>query len=76
MLGVASGSIWVENDGLTAEEEEGENGITVYCIPINDTTFELSFFWLSDTESRINELRFSEAVSLSFKIRLTYVTCF
>ena len=25
---------------------------TYYYIPINDTTFELSFFWPSDTESR------------------------
>ena len=32
-----------------------------YYIPINDTTFELSVFWPSDTESRINELRFSES---------------
>ena len=45
-------------------------------ILINDTTFELSVFWPSDTESRINELRFSESVSLSFKTRLTSVTCF
>ena len=44
--------------------------------PINDTTFELSVFWPSDTESRINELRFSESVSLSFKTRLTSFTCF
>ena len=47
-----------------------------YYIPINDTSFELSVFWLSDTESRINELRFSDSVSLSFKTRLTSVTCF
>ena len=44
---------------------------TCYYIPINDTSFELSVFWLSDTESRINELRFSDSVSLSFKTRLT-----
>ena len=43
-------------------------------IPINDTTFELSVFWPSDTESHINELRFSESISLSFKTRLTLVT--
>ena len=43
---------------------------------MNDTTFELSVFWPSDTESRINELRFSESISLSFKTRLTLVTCF
>ena len=47
-----------------------------YYIPINDTSFELSVFWLSDTESRINALRFSDSVSLSFKTRLTLVTCF
>ena len=44
-----------------------------FTVPINDTSFELSVFWLSDTESRINELRFS--ISLSFKTRLTSVTC-
>ena len=33
-------------------------------IPIHDTSFELSVFWPSDTESRINELRFSDSVSL------------
>ena len=42
-----------------------------YYIPINDTSFELSVFWPSDTESRINELRFSDSISLSFKTRLT-----
>ena len=47
-----------------------------YYIPMNDTTLELSVFWPSDTESRINELRFSECISLSFKTRLTSVTCF
>ena len=47
-----------------------------YYIPINDTTLELSVFWPSDTESQINELRFSESISLSFKTRLTSVTCF
>ena len=45
-------------------------------IHINDTTFELSVFWPSDTESRINELKFSDSVSLSFKARLTSVACF
>ena len=45
-------------------------------IPINDTSFELSVFWLSDTESRINDLKFSDSVLLSFKTRLTSVTCF
>ena len=38
----------------------------IYYIPINDTSFELSVSWLSDTESWINELRFSDSVSLSF----------
>ena len=47
-----------------------------YYIPITDTTLELSVFWPSDTESRINELRFSESITLSFKTRLTSVTCF
>ena len=47
-----------------------------YDIPINDKSFELSVFWLSDTESQINELRFSDSISLSFKTRLTSVSCF
>ena len=47
-----------------------------YYIPINDTTFKLSVFWPSDTESQINKLRFSDSVSLSFKTRLTSVTSF
>ena len=47
-----------------------------YYIPINDTALELSVFWPSDTESRVNELRFSESISLSFITRLTSVTCF
>ena len=50
--------------------------IISYNIPINDTSFELSVFWLSDTEDWINELRFSDSVSLSFETRLTSVTCF
>ena len=48
----------------------------IYYIPITDTTLELSVFLPSDTESPINELRFSESISLSFKTRLTSVTCF
>ena len=48
----------------------------IYFIPINDTTFELSVFWPADTENRINELRFSDSISLSFKTRLMLVTCF
>ena len=50
--------------------------ILIYYIPINDTTFDLSVFWPPDTESRINELRFSASVSLSFKTRLKSVNCF
>ena len=38
-----------------------------YYIPINDTSFGLSVFWPSDTERRINKLRFSDSISLSFK---------
>ena len=49
---------------------------SIYYIPITDTTLELSVIWPSDAESRINELRFSESISLSFKMRLTSVTCF
>ena len=49
---------------------------SIYYIPTSDTTVELSVFWLLDTESLINELRFSESISLSFKTRLTSVTCF
>ena len=48
-----------------------ENVNITYNIPLNDTYFELSVFWLSNTENRINELRFSDSVSLSFKTRLT-----
>ena len=51
-------------------------GISYYYIPINDTTFELSVFWSIDTESQINELMFSDSISLSFKMRLTVVTSF
>ena len=47
-----------------------------YYIPINGTSVDLSVFWLIDTESRINELRFSDSISLSFKTRLTSVSCF
>ena len=39
-------------------------------IPINDMPFELSVFLPADPESRINELMFSESISLSFKTRL------
>ena len=47
-----------------------------FYILITDTTLELSVFWPSNTESLINELRFSESISLSFKTRLTSATCF
>ena len=50
--------------------------IISYHIPINGATFELSLFYPSDTESQINKLRFSDFISLSFKTRLTWVTCF
>ena len=53
-----------------------EAHMVIYYIPITDTTLELSVFWPSDTESRINKLRFSESISLFFKTRLTSVTCF
>ena len=53
-----------------------DHDIVIYYIPINDTTLELSVFWPFDTEGWINELRFSESISLSFKTRLTSVTCF
>ena len=46
------------------------------CIPINDTSFEPSIFWSSDTKCQINELRFSDSKSLSFKTRVMSVTCF
>ena len=48
--------------------------IKIYYIHITDTTLELSIFWPSDTESQINELRFSESISLSFKMKLMSVT--
>ena len=62
----------------TLNKPETANSIIIsqfYYIPINDTSFELSVFWPSDTESRINELRFSNSISLSFKTRLTPVSC-
>ena len=55
----------------------GDRNSRFDCISINDTTFKLSVFWPSDTESRINkQLRFSDSVSLSVKTRLTSVICF
>ena len=47
----------------------------VYLYNVNDTSAELSVFWQSDIESQINKLRFSGSLSLSFKMRLTSVTC-
>ena len=41
-----------------------------------ETSFELYVFWPSDTERLINELRFSNSVSLYFKTRITAITCF
>ena len=40
-----------------------------YYIPINDTSFELSAFWPSDTESQYQhyKLRFPDSESISFK---------
>ena len=61
---------------LTTREMTSIMGSMLYYMPITDTTLELSVFWPSDTESRINELRFSKSISLSFKTRLTSVTCF
>ena len=45
-------------------------------IPRNDTSFKVSVFWLSDTENRISEVRFSDSISLSFKTKLTSFTFF
>ena len=50
--------------------------MTIYYIPINNSSLELSVFWPSDAESGINELRFSDSVSLSSKMRLMSITCF
>ena len=43
---------------------------------MNDMYIEMYVFVPSDAGRRINELRFSDSISLSFKIRLTSVTCF
>ena len=55
--------------------------ILFLLMSINDTHFELSVFsgyliQLAGSDSRINELRFSDPISLSFKMRLMSVTCF
>ena len=55
---------------------ETDCDIYIYYIPLNNISLELSVFLPSDTESRINELRFYEIISLSLKTRLTLVTCF
>ena len=54
------------NGGKLEEAEDFKWVLVVIYIPINDTMFKLSVFWPSDTESRINELRFSDSISLSF----------
>ena len=72
---------WVENStpgiyrwnlpvfpGMANKAQVANNGN--YYIPINNMPFELSVFLPADPESRINELRFSESISLSFKTRL------
>ena len=75
---------WLPSASLTASAIlplSGEVSVTytnktIYYIHISETTLELSVFWPSDTESRINKLRFSESISLSFKTRPTSVTIF
>ena len=66
---------WQFYTGFTVTELTTKDNI-YYYIPINDTYFELSVFWLSDTEKQINKLRFSDSISLSFKTRLKSVSCF
>ena len=61
---------------LSLQLASAQAGLSLYHIPITDTTLELSVFWPSGTESQINELRLSESILLSFKTRLTSVTCF
>ena len=53
-----------------------KNGAKIYYTSINNSSLELFVFWPTDTESLIKELSFSDYVSLSFKTRLTLVTCF
>ena len=66
---------FLEQKWFGRQKDVSGTGYIFYYIPISDTSFELSVFWPSDTESRINELRFSDSISLSFKTRLTLVTC-
>ena len=73
-LAHTSGDMASENCIIIQHAQVYDN--LLYYIPINDTNFELSVFWPSDTESRINVLRFLESISLSVKTRLTLVTCF
>ena len=54
-----------------------ENGIVVSNIHcIIDTSFELTVFWTSDTESQIKKTEVSDPLSLSFKTRLASITYF
>ena len=46
------------------------NNLYYIHVPIKDSYSELSVFWSSDTEIRLNELRFSDSVPLSFKSSL------
>ena len=39
-------------------------------MPINDIPFELFVFLPADPENRINELRFSESISLSYHVHV------
>ena len=69
--------IFNNNNNNNSNNNNHNNSLLFYYIPIvRDTSFELCVFWPSDTESRINELGFSDSVSLSFKTTLTLVTCF
>ena len=43
---------------------------------MNNITFELPVFWPTDIEGQINELMFSDSLSLSVKKLLISVTCF
>ena len=58
---------------LDSEDTVWVCNMDFYYIPINDTSFELSIFWLSDTVNRINELRFSHSVALSIKTNVRFL---
>ena len=62
VLGVASGSIWVENDGLTAEEEEGENGITVRHIEHWENGTQLEILNIGKTVQQLDILDMGKTV--------------